>query len=145
MQKIVNQYRLSGEEWPARSKDIAAWAIRNNLWELHPSAAISKCAEDISRAMREEYMTDSRGRRVRVKHSATVQRNGKQLVLWDDLRTASRAHMKLSFQQRRQQIVGDCKQLKMDVDSYNERHPSIEPLQMVFDFTKDLAEIEAAA
>jgi len=53
--------------------------------------------------------------------------------------------MKLSFQQRRQQIVGDCRQLKIDVDSYNDRHANVEPIQMVFDFVRDLAEIEAAA
>ena len=95
--------------------------------------------------MREEYITDAHGRRVRVKHPATVQRGGEQLVLWDDLRTASRDHMKLSFQQRRQQIVGDCRQLKTDVDSYNDRNLGDQPIQMIFDFTMDLAEIEAAA
>ena len=95
--------------------------------------------------MREEYITDAMGRRVRVKHPATVRRGSEQLVLWDDLRTATREHMKLSFQQRRQQIVGDCRQLKIDIDSYNDRYASIEPIQMIFDFTRDLAEIEAAA
>jgi hypothetical protein len=53
--------------------------------------------------------------------------------------------MQLAFQQRRQQIVGDCRQLKMDVDSYNQNANSGEPIQMIFDFTLDLAEIEAAA
>jgi hypothetical protein len=53
--------------------------------------------------------------------------------------------MQLSFQQRRQGIVGDCRQLKTDVDSYNDAHPREEPIQMIFDFTMDLAEIEAAA
>ena len=53
--------------------------------------------------------------------------------------------MKLAFQQRRQQIVGDCKQLKADVDSYNDLNSDAEPLQIIFDFTMDLAEIEAAA
>ena len=46
----------------------------------------------------------------------------------------------MSFQQRRQQILGDCKQLKNDADSYNEnRQPSVK-IQMIFDFTLDLAE-----
>ncbi len=67
------------------------------------------------------------------------------MVLWDDMRTASRQHMRMSFQQRRQQIVGDCRQLKVDVDSYNDMKPDEEPIQMVFDFTMDLAELEAAA
>jgi len=145
MQRIVADYRISGEPWPASTKTIAAWAIGNGKWELPQSAALTKCAEDISRAMREEYTTDAQGRRVRVKHPTTVRRGSEQLVLWDDLRTATREHMKLSFQQRRQQIVGDCRQLKIDVDSYNDRHANVEPIQMVFDFVRDLAEIEAAA
>jgi hypothetical protein len=51
--------------------------------------------------------------------------------------------MEVAFQQRRQQIVGDCRQLKADLDSYNENYNLGESLQMVFDFTNDLAEIEA--
>ena len=145
MQRIVAEYRTSGESWPASTKTIAAWAIDNGKRELPQSAALAKCAEDISRAMREEYITDAQGRRVTVRHPTTVRRGSEQPVLWDDLRTATREHMKLSFQQRRQQIVGDCRQLKIDVDSYNDRHASVEPIQMIFDFTRDLAEIEAAA
>lgn len=72
-------------------------------------------------------------------------RNGRQAEFWADMQTAPREHMEIAFQQRRQQIVGDCRQLKWDVDSYNENHNSGEPLQMVFDFTLDLEEIEALA
>jgi hypothetical protein len=52
--------------------------------------------------------------------------------------------MEIAFQQRRQQIVGDCRQLKVDVDSYNENAKPDRPIQMVFDFRADLAELEAA-
>lgn len=52
--------------------------------------------------------------------------------------------MKLAFQQRRYQILGDCKQLKSDGDSYNENRKPSEPIQIVFDFTLDLEEIELA-
>ena len=144
-QRIVAQYRLAGEPWPAAAKTIARWAIRQGLWELPESAAVARCAEDLARAMREEYTTDAKGRRVRVKHPATVNVHGAQMVLWDDMRTASRQHMRMSFQQRRQQIVGDCKQLKLDVGSYNDLNSDDEPIQMIFDFTMDLAELEAAA
>ncbi len=37
-----------------------------------------------------------------------VQQGSEQLVLWDDIRTASHNHMQRAFQQRRQQILGDC-------------------------------------
>jgi hypothetical protein len=32
--------------------------------------------------------------------------------------------MEIAFQQRRQQILGDCRQLKTDVDSYNDNYNS---------------------
>ena len=51
--------------------------------------------------------------------------------------------MAIAFQQRRQQIVGDCRQLKADTDSYNENNNTGKPIQMVIDFTDDLAELEA--
>jgi hypothetical protein len=96
------------------------------------------CAEDFAQAMREEYITDPQGRRVRAKHPV---RKG-QITMWDDIRTASRGHMDASFKQRRNQIVGDCRQLKTDADSWNDAHPQLH-IDLVFDFTNDLAELEA--
>ena len=53
--------------------------------------------------------------------------------------------MQIAFQQRRRQIVGDCRQLKADVDSYNENSHPGQPIQMVFDFRNDLEELDSAA
>lgn len=61
------------------------------------------------------------------------------------MRRAPREHMEIAFQQKRQQIVGDCRQLKWDMDSYNDNHNVGEEIQMIFDFTLDLEEIEALA
>ena len=143
LQRIVRNYREHGQPWPASSRAIAAWAISKNLRKPQRAALISQCAEQISRALREEYITDPQGRRVRTKHSARVQEDGEQLGLWDDIRTASRRHMRIAFQQRRQQNVGDCHQLKMDMDSFNENRSPLHPIQISFDFTKDLQELEA--
>jgi hypothetical protein len=73
-----------------------------------------------------------------------MRENGKQFTLWGDIRTATPAHMQRAFQQRRRQILGDCRQLKADVDSFNDNRRPEEPIQVVFDFTLDLAELEAA-
>ena len=95
--------------------------------------------------MREEYITDPQGRTVRAKHVARVERSGEQIALWADIRTANRQHMEIAFQQRRQQIVGDCRQLKADVDSYNENRNPGPPVQLVLDFTADVQEMEVIA
>jgi hypothetical protein len=142
LQKIITKYRESGRRWPATSLDIARWAIDNKLWEIHPSKVIRQCADQIAQAMRDEYLTDPQGRRVRAKHAAAYTRGEQQFVLWDDIRTASRQHMELAFANRRQQIVMDCRQLKLDIDSYNQNYNSGELIQGVFDFTYDLEELE---
>ena len=140
LQRIVTNYIKSGKTWPASTREMAAWAIRERLWEAHPSALINQCADQLARAMREEYITDPQGRRVRAKHVARRERSGEQTALWADIRTASREHMEVAFQQRRRQIVGDCRQLKADVDSYNENRSKDNPIQMIFDFTYDIEE-----
>lgn len=142
MQNLVEGYRAAGKQWPARSKDIAIWAIKEGLWEFSESNAIKKCAEDISRAMREEYDTDSKGRRVRQKHPVKKTVDGKQKTFWDDINTAPHEHMLLAFQQRRRSIVADCLHLKTDVDSYNDQDRTESPIQMIFDFTNDLEELD---
>jgi hypothetical protein len=140
LQRIVYRYIEAGEEWPATTHEIATWAMNNNLWQPQRSKVIDICAEQLARAMREEYITDPQGRNVRAKHAART--SGTQQVLWDDIRTASREHMQIAFQQRRQQIVGDCRQLKLDVDSYNENKNDGKPIQLILDFTMDVAEAE---
>ena len=145
MQAIVTRFIESGEPWPASTHEIAAWAIRTRRWEPPHASMVDMCADQLARAMREEYITDPQGRRVRSKHAARVKRHGQQITLWADIRNADRRHMEVAFQQRRQQIVGDCAQLKRDADSYNENRSQTNPIQMVFDFTQDLAEIEALA
>jgi len=144
MQRIANAYIDAGEPWPASARQMAAWAIREGLWRPHPSALIDQCADYLARAMREEHISDPQGRTVRAKHVARVKQDGGQIALWADIRTADRQHMEVAFQQRRQQIVGDCTQLKTDVDSYNENRNPGPPIQMILDFTLDVEELELA-
>jgi len=145
MQEIVRHYQDAGQRWPATAKDIAGWAIENRYWHPQPSSVIAQCADHIARAMREEYITDPQGRRVRAKHVANISVDGEQIPLWADIRTAPREHMAAAFQQRRHQIVGDCRQLKSDMDSYNDNTNAGATIQMIFDFTLDLEELERAA
>ena len=143
LRSLADEYRVDGRPWPASSKQIAAWAIDAGLWRAHPSTLLNQCAEHLARAMREDTFVDPQGRTVRAKHAARMSKDEVQLVLWDDIRTSSREHMQIALQQRRQQVVGDCRQLKNDVDSFNDNANPGSPIQMVIDFTQDLAEFEA--
>jgi hypothetical protein len=140
---IADQY-FAEHDGTASSRDIAGWAVRSGKWAPQPGSLIDQCAEELSRAMREDYITDPQGRIVRAKHAARIKENGRQVTLWADIRTAGHKHMERAFAQRRKQILGDCRQLKADVDSYNENRRPEEPIQVIFDFTVDLAELEAA-
>lgn len=145
IQAVVRQYQEAGESWPASARQIAAWGYQQKLLVPHPSAIIGRFTEDVARAMREEYIVDPQGRTVRAKHAARISTDGGQFTLWADIRTAEPKHMEIALKQRRHQIVGDCRQLKTDVDSYNDNVRPPRPIQMVFDFTQDLAEMEALA
>lgn len=147
LQKIVEHYRDAGLPWPATTREIARWAIKNNEWQAEESSIVRMCADDLSSAMRQEFHTDEKGRRVRTKHAAKFTRKGgdgseRQMTFWHDMRTAPREFMERAFSQRRSQIVGDCVQLKNDVDSFNETRCPGNPIQMVFDFNEDLAEMD---
>jgi hypothetical protein len=141
-QGLVQMYRDAGQPWPASTHDMGEWAVSTGHFEASRDFAVNQCAELLSRSMREEYLTDAKGRRVRKYHAARVRLEGKQLTLWADIETAPRRHMELAFAQRRKQVVDDCRQLKLDVDSFNDSKPTERPIQIVFDFTVDLEELE---
>ena len=140
MQEIYRMYLAERGKVPVTMHEVADWAISYGHWKPQPSDMVSKCAEELSRALRNEYFTDPQGRRVRAKHAATVRENQETFTYWDDIRTASRDHMELAFQQRRVAIVADCCQLNTDVESFNQNHNKGEPIQMFWDFTYDIEE-----
>ena len=145
-QKIIGKYRASGQTWPATAVEIARWAIGQKLWDIHPSKIVRQCAEQIAEAMREDYIDDPQGRRVRVKHAAPYEIQGRLEFRWDDMRTAKHVHMETSFAHTRQQIVSQCHQLKTAIDSYNQNwNTSGKPIQGCFDFRDDLSELEMQA
>lgn len=140
MRRLADEYLEENGSHAASAREIAAWAIRTRRWEPHPSALVRQCAEELARAMREDYFTDPQGRRVRTKHVAVILREGEQISLWADIRAATKEHMEAAFQLRRHQIIGDCRQLKMDVDSYNENFNPGSGLQLSFDFSTEVEE-----
>ena len=147
LQDITRRYRASGEAWPATAKHIASWAIREGLWKPQSKSMISQAAMEIAAAMREEYYTDAQGRRVRKKHpfrevNELLDGTKEQLFLWIDISDANHEQAELAFQYGRKLVLGDCRQLKTDVDSYNDNNKNGGYIEVAFDFTDDLAELE---
>jgi hypothetical protein len=59
---------------------------------------------------------------------------------WDDL-NAERTFKQIAAANRRNQILGQCWQLKNDIASFNDRRCPDEPIQMDFNFNVDLEEL----
>jgi hypothetical protein len=114
MQHYVDEYFSETGKERATAKEIAIWLIKTNRWDAPSDLMIRQCRVDVARAMREEYIKDGRGRAVRAKHVARVKEEGEeQQYLWADFRNANtpHSHWEVSFQQHREQIVGECRQL----------------------------------
>ncbi len=143
-QELIQRYadKYIDEHGPASARDIANALIERGAWMPDRKDLVDILANYVSRAMREEYITDPQGRTVRAKHSARITQGDGQTSIWADIRTAEPAHMEIAFKQRRVQIVGDCRQLKRDVDSYNDNRCTDRLIQMPLDFTQDVAELE---
>lgn len=95
LQRIVKEYQKAGEKWPATTKEIARWAVSEKKYNLTQPTLLRHCARELAQAMREDYFTDPKGRRVRAKHPAKFVKNGQMEFVWDDIRTASHIHMQL--------------------------------------------------
>jgi hypothetical protein len=116
------------------------WGVPEGLISLAHRDPYDQLAEDMSRALREQYSTNAKGRHYRVNHAVRVYKNGVQITFWAMMDFAPRSHMEKAFSQRREQIVGDCYQLKVDVDTYNDAHFDQPGLPLILDFAHDVEE-----
>ncbi|MDZ5698661.1 hypothetical protein [Chelativorans sp. M5D2P16] len=145
MQAIFGRYTEEVSADPVSLDEVAAWAIERGLYKPAPRDIVKICRDALADSLRQERRVDEKGRKYRAKHSVRTWIKGQQLSLWADIDTAPRSFLEKSFGQRRKSIADDCFQIKQDVDHFNDEHPGEEPIQMIIDFTDDVAEMEAAA
>jgi hypothetical protein len=141
LQNYIDEYFSETKKICATAREIAVWLIRSGKWIAPHDLLIKQCRGDVAQAMREQYITDEHGHSIRAKHVCRIVQAGEQLHMWADIRNVPpRKFMESSVQQRRQQIVGECRQLKFDVDFCNDNYYKNDPIQVVFDFTDDIEE-----
>ena len=145
MQSIFDRFTAEVRADPVSLDEVAAWAIDHGLYRPEPRDIVKICRDALADSLRQEKRVDAKGRKYRAKHSVRQSIGGQQLSLWADIDTAPRSFMEKSFGQRRKAIVDDCFQIKQDVSHFNDEHPDDPPIQMIIDFTDDVAEMEAAA
>lgn len=145
MQAIFDRYTEEVDSSPVSLDNVAAWAIEQGLYRPQPRDVVKLCREALAESLRQKKRIDAQGRKYRAKHSVRTNIGGVQLSLWADIDNAPRSFMEKSFSQRRKAIADDCFQVKQDVDHFNDENPTELPIQIVLDFTDDVAEMEAAA
>jgi hypothetical protein len=145
LQKAWHSYEGSNNHLPTSARQAVEWAVANGILELPKIDPYDILAGDMASALREEFATDDKGRRYRVNHAVRVTKGGVQHTFWAMLGYAPHSHMEKAFAQRREQIIGDCLQLRTDVDVYNEMNIGKRPaIQLVLNFVDDVAERQIA-
>lgn len=144
MQQIFSRYTAEVGPAPVSLEDVAGWAVSKGLYRPAPRDVVRMCKEDLAESLRQEKRVDAKGRKYRAKHCVRVSEAGVQYSLWSDIDLAPHSFMEKSVAQRRKQIVGDCYQIKIDVDHYNDERGGNSPINMVLDFTDDVAEMKAS-
>lgn len=143
LQQAWHSYEGRHQHLPTSARQAVEWAVAEGLLEFPSIDPYDILAGEMSQALREEYRTDEKGRCYRLNHAVRVTKSGVQYTFWATMGFAPHAHMERAFTQRREQIIGDCLQLKTDVDVYNDLNRGKQPeIQLVLDFTDDVAERE---
>lgn len=146
LQAVWHRYEAERQHKPSGTREAVEWAVAEGLLELPTADPYDMLASQMANALRQEIQRDHQGRRFRVNHAVRVSKGGVQYTFWAMMKYAPHAHMERAFGQRRGQIVDDCVQLKTDVDAYNDMNRGKRPLiQLVLDFTEDVAEHQVAA
>ena len=143
MQRIFDEYTSELGHEPVSLDVVAEWAVGKGLFQPAPKSVVKLCREALADGLRQEKRLDDEGRWYRAKHPVRKSVGGLQLTLWADIDSAPRVHMEESFAQRRRSIVDDCFQVKQDVDHFNQYRGGERPIQMILDFSEDVAELEA--
>lgn len=140
MQNLWKRYQNEHGHEPLGTRVVVEWAVKEGFLDMPEIDPLDTLANQMASALREETAVDKHGREYRVNHAVRVMKDGTQTTLWGIMGQVPSSHMEMSFTQRREQIVGDCLQLRNDVDAYNDTRPNEQPYQLELNFTEDVEE-----
>jgi hypothetical protein len=144
LQMLFHEYeRQLGK--PGTPRDAVMWGLRNGKLAEPKPDPVAILVADLKDALRTETRKDVNGIEYRANAAVTYTSSGGiQESLWGDIDRASTPHDFVTehIGQRRKGIVDDCSKLKADVDHYNGAHPERPRIQLILDFTDDVAERE---
>lgn len=143
MNGLMQEYRREKGKHRVTAHEVAQWAVANNRYQWTPdnSYVVSKCTMELSRAQRKATYIDPQGREVRLNRCVIESGDQTKMAFWDSMKSASPDFIEKSFQQERMGILARCRKLNTSFDSYKDNINPDTQMEMVFDFTDDLAEL----
>lgn len=113
-----------------------ALALEAQGWKMpEPKSPVDLLAKDIADALREETRYDNV---LAQDYRPNVCYKEQEKTFWGDIDRVNRRKMTKNYVLRRDQMIGDGTQLKIDLMHWNRINPSEEPIQPDLDFTDDV-------
>lgn len=136
-----------GEGPEVEAERVATWAYGRGMWKPSPQAPVDILKRRISRALRDDYVTDPAGREIRKHHpvvrDVVTPQGTKQQSTWYPIYQTHGDVIRQSFQLRRRRALADVSQLSLDFESWNDFNDFGEKLDPLdFNFNTDLEEMK---
>lgn len=145
MQEGIKAYIDAGNPLKVPKENIAAWLVRNDLYDVPFEDKIRQCARDLGNAMKAASRGGTAGEKVRKYLSARMpytDEDGKEVQkwLWDDAATCSGDFYRAAIRHMKGQVVTDLRSIAATVKWGNENNPNLRdnPIQLSFDFTNEM-------
>lgn len=138
LEQFVPQYIAATGDQAWTTMKVAEWAVGNGLWEQRRISAIRQLARELSRVLRQVYITDESGCPVRKYHAFRLGKD--QPMLWAPIEVITREQMDESKTMRRNTLAAGCVQLYSDLRYFNAKHNAGDPLLFDPDFARDIDE-----
>lgn len=141
MQRFILYWKEHTGETEVDMGKVADMALEMGWGPPKPPTSRDMLARQFKQAARAEIRHDEvTGQPYRAYHAIPKGRksNGQLTFTWVDIDEARRSQMQVSLTMRREQMVNDGVQLRLDNEHWIRTHPDEEPIQLEFDLAPDI-------
>jgi len=104
-------------------EEVAEWMVETKQYEEVPRSVITRCKQELTKALRAQHITDNQGRDVRAMLCARHKNaQGTFWSIWSPLYVSKPEHARLALQQWRRSIRGEVLLHDRTTHSYNDNN-----------------------
>src|SRR5262245_23336122 len=137
---IVDEYNADENDKEPDLYQVAKWAHAKGLMDLPEVDPHRVMARNLARACRQDYVIDENGEPVRKRHAVREESGDIQRTLWPNMEDIVQATMRASLNSRRKGFAEDVLQIERDRRSFNKNYNPIDPIEIDYNFNKDVEE-----